>query len=40
MAHLTRIEELLCRTNAISDRFIAKLGGLHGESQSLSIILQ
>ena len=39
LAILTRIKELLCGANAISDRFIAKLAVVHGESQSLCILL-
>jgi hypothetical protein len=35
LAILTRIKELLCGANAISDRFIAELGVVHGESQSV-----
>jgi hypothetical protein len=38
-AILTRIKELFCRANAISDRFIAKLAVVHGGSQSLCIFL-
>jgi hypothetical protein len=34
-AILTRIKELLCGANAISDRFIAELAVVHGEWQSL-----
>jgi hypothetical protein len=34
-AILTRIKELLCGANAISDRFIAKLAVVHGGWQSL-----
>jgi hypothetical protein len=36
---LTRIKELLCGANAISDRFIAKLAVIHGGSQLLCIFL-
>ena len=39
LAILTRIKELLCGANAISDRFIAKLAVVHGESQSLCVLL-
>jgi hypothetical protein len=35
LAILTRIKELLCGANAISDGFIAKLAVVHSESQSL-----
>lgn len=37
-AHLTWVEKLLCRPHTISDRFIAKLAGLHVGSHWLGIL--